>query len=540
MSTNIDQILKDLGTALKASGGSSGGSAGILDTSTREQIVISDKGVEVGVLSVEKVGGNLAVDGTVQSAKVITTSAEINNLKVSGKLEADVLNVKRLISDESADGYSKAIAFNGDEPRQLDGLGFLWNEGDITRQFVYKSEPKRIFSTESIDLYKTESYKIDGVTVINQTSLGESITESKLKSVGVLKKLSVSGSAEFGETLYVVSTNGRIGVNTDQPNAAISAIDNGIEVVLGADEEGVGIVGTWSGKELNIITDNTARISINGNVTEFGNEKSKGAVVKIHGSLEVDSVVSDTRLHRKTSLEFEADKDNSIFGKGLIWIGEGTTRQFVIAPNPDRLRSTESIDLAINKEYMINKQSVLNETTLGETVVKSSLTSLGTLTELAVGGDINLDNSLLINDGHVTFNNSFTVNSGTASIRISSEGITAEQFRISSEDTEFEIDTNGSIQIGNKNNTTRTINAYGKLSVNITNPNPEAAFSVDGLVIMNGKRFIQGSKAPTVGQWNKGDIVWNDNPQETSFIGWVCTMSGAPGLWKPFGYIGGK
>lgn len=540
MSTNIDQILKDLGTALKASGGSSGGSAGILDTSTREQIVISDKGVEVGVLSVEKVGGNLAVDGTIQSAKVITTSAEINNLKVSGKLEADVLNVKRLISDESADGYSKAIAFNGEEPRQLDGLGFLWNEGDITRQFVYKAEPKRIFSTESIDLYKTESYKIDGVTVINQSSLGESITESKLKSVGVLKKLSVSGSAEVGETLYVVSTNGRIGVNTDQPNAAISAVDNGIEVVLGADEEGVGIVGTWSGKELNIITDNTARISINGNVTEFGNEKSKGAVVKIHGSLEVDSVVSDTRLHRKTSLEFEADNDNSIFGKGLIWIGEGTTRQFVIAPNPDRLRSTESIDLGINKEYMINKRSVLNETTLGETVVKSSLTSLGTLSELAVGGDINLDNSLLINDGNVTFNNSFTVNSGTASIRISSEGITADQFRIGGEDTEFEIDTNGSIQIGNKDNTTRTINAYGKLSVNITNPNPEAAFSVDGLVIMNGKRFIQGSKAPTVGQWNKGDIVWNDNPQETSFIGWVCTMSGAPGLWKPFGYIGGK
>jgi len=537
MSTNIDQILKDLGNALKASGNSGGGSAGIMDTSTREQVVISDNGVEVGVLAVERVKGDLAIDGTVKSAKVITTSAEVNNLKVSGKLEADTLTVKRLVSDESATGYTKAIAFNGDEPRQLDGLGFLWNEGEITRQFVYKADPKRIFSTESIDLYKTETYKIDGVSVISQDSLGESIINSKLRTVGPLRNLTVTGAADIGETLFVVSSNGRVGINTDQPPAGLTIVENNIEVVLGANEDGVGYVGTWGGRQFDIVTDSTSRISVKGNTVEFGNERSKGAVVKIHGSLEVDSVVSDTRLHRKTSLEFEADNDNSIFGKGLIWIGEGTTRQFVIAPNPDRLRSTESIDLAINKEYMISKQSVLNATTLGDGVINSSLTSVGTLTSLTVDGDINLGNSLLIENNIVRFNNSVTISSGEQHLKLSSEGITADTFKIGSD---FNLDSNGNIQLGNKDNTTRTINMYGKLAVNVTNPDPTAAFTVDGVVVINGKKTTHGIRPPSTGNWTKGDIMWNTEPQESSFVGWICTMSGTPGTWKPFGYIGAR
>jgi len=42
---------------------------------------------------------------------------------------------------------------------------------------------------------------------------------------------------------------------------------------------------------------------------------------------------------------------------------------------------------------------------------------------------------------------------------------------------------------------------------------------------------------PTKGNFNKGDIVWNSNPQPRGCIGWVCTRPGDPGEWNAFGTI---
>lgn len=542
MSSTIDQILQDLGTALKNSAGGATLTAGIRDTATREQLIVSDTGVEVGVLTVERVAKNLSVDGTIIAPRGVSAgNSEFTNLKVSGKLEADSLQVKKIISDQSVDSYSKSITFFSDSPKELDGKGLLWHEGDLTRQFVYKAEPRRILSTESIDLFKGASYHIDGVSVINQTALGNTIRDSKLRTVGPLEKLTVVGETVLGDTVYVNGAMGRVGVNTDQPNAVISAIDNNTEVVLGATEDGIGFVGTWGANAFSVITDNTARITIAGNTTEFGNVNSKAAVVKIHGVLQVDSLVADTRVERSHPIEFVATKDTSIFGKGLIWTGEGGNRTLFMMPNPDRLYSSESFDIGVNKEFSINRHSVLNYTTLGASVVNSSLTSVGTLTSLNVTNDIDLGGSITVKDRNITLNNSVLLKDGEQELRISSNGINTESFAIAgSSGTEFEVSNNGSIQIGNRNNTTRNINAYGKFSVNITNPIPEADFSVDGLVVINGKKFSNDTQAPTQGQWTKGDIVWNSNPQETSYIGWVCTMSGTPGTWKPFGYIGSR
>jgi hypothetical protein len=540
MSSNIDDILKNLGAAINAASTGIPTTRGIVDTATREQLVVTDAGVQLGSFSADQYTGDLRVTGNIEAANVSATGiSNFVNLTVSGKLKADTLEVSKVISDSSLDSYSKAITFTGESPRELDGLGFLWNEGDLTRQFVYKAEPRRIFSTETIDLYKTADYKVDGVTVINKTSLGATIRDSKLKTVGALDSLTVVGNTVLGESLFVNSSNGRVGVMIDQPNAALSVLDNNTEVVLGAFEDGIGFVGSWGSKGFSIITDNTKRITVKGNTTEFGNETSKGAVVKVHGTLQVDSLVADTRIERSGPIEFVGSESDTIYHKGLIWKGQGNNRQFIMMPNPDRIYSSESIDLLINKEFYIDKKSVLNQSTLGNTVINSKLTSVGTLTALAVDNNISLGGSLTIQDKVVTFSNSVAINDGSTSLRLTGSGITAANFEISNGvDTEFSVGSTGSIQLGNKNNTTRNINAYGKLSVNITNPDSDAAFSVEGLVVMNGKRFANGDRTPVQGQWSKGDIVWNNNPQETSSVGWVCTMTGTPGTWKPFGTIG--
>jgi hypothetical protein len=51
------------------------------------------------------------------------------------------------------------------------------------------------------------------------------------------------------------------------------------------------------------------------------------------------------------------------------------------------------------------------------------------------------------------------------------------------------------------------------------------------------QRVCSGTAAPTVGDWQRGDIVYMTLPSASSFAGWICTASGAPGTWKTFGAI---
>jgi len=537
MSSNIDKILQDLGTALKSAATGGKLTNGIQDTATREQMIVTDKGVQIGVLTADRISGNINVEGTLGAGKIVAAgTSEFANLKVNGKLEADTLLVKNIISEQSLETFTKSIAFASRQLNDLDGKGLQWDSPDVSYQFVFKANPRRIFSTETIDLFRGATYQIEGVTVLEKTRLGNAVRDSNLRTVGPLEELRVTGQTNLGDTVFV-NALGRLGVNTEEPNAVISAVDNNVEVMLGVNEDSTAFVGTWSNTSFSIVTDNTKRITVSGNVTEFGNSKSKNATVKIHGNLEVTNIVADTRIERTTPIEFLATKDTSIFGKGMIWKGEGMTRQFVMTPNPDRLYSSETIDLAINKEYWIDGKLVLSRTGLGASVVESNLTSLGTLTNLDVSGNVNLSNSIKIDNHTVTVNNALSVNGNGKVLVLSSNGIVADKFTVNDD---LEIDSAGDIVIGNKNNTTRKVNVYGKLSVNITNPQEDAAFSVDGLMVVNGKRFAHGIGAPTEKAWNKGDIIWNSSPVRTSYVGWVCVMSGTPGTWEPFGYIGGR
>lgn len=61
--------------------------------------------------------------------------------------------------------------------------------------------------------------------------------------------------------------------------------------------------------------------------------------------------------------------------------------------------------------------------------------------------------------------------------------------------------------------------------------------SVNGARAQNGKVITHDTVAPTTGEWNQGDIVYNLSPSASGFIGWVCTASGTPGTWKTFGVI---
>lgn len=63
------------------------------------------------------------------------------------------------------------------------------------------------------------------------------------------------------------------------------------------------------------------------------------------------------------------------------------------------------------------------------------------------------------------------------------------------------------------------------------------------------QKAIRGaySQAPNYGTWDKGDIVFNPEPSELGaassmyvVMGWVCTVAGSPGTWRPLRTLTGN
>lgn len=475
---------------------------------------------------------------TIENDKVVITKLALKelagnvnhtgDLTVGGTLTVDKIVVNNPEPEVSNPSLGKWIGVQEDE---INGQGFQWTWGNGSVNLIYR-DGGRIWSDGDFDLDVNRSYKIDNTPVISASELGPTITKSNLKQVGTLKTLSVVGNATLSEFAFFNSGFGRLGLNTEDPNAALGIVENDVEIIVGSQDYGSASIGTYTNNDLNLVTDNTNRITIknSGEINLLGN-------VKINGTLNVETIISDTRLDRYSPLEFKATRDTAIYGKGLVWSGTGTTRQFIMMGNPDRLWSTESLELSADQSYYINGTPVLSEKTLGPGVVKSSLNSVGVLEELTVGGTTRLVGNINAETALAQFK-SVAFKDHQGDLNISSTGLSSSvNFSVTvGNDEAFYADPN-EISIGNKSNTRKLVKVYGPLSIGVSNPDTDVDLTVKGNIGFADRKFISGEAAPTQGTYGKGDICWNNNPQADNYIGWVCVADGAPGTWLPFGTI---
>lgn len=289
----------------------------------------------------------------------------------------------------------------------------------------------------------------------------------------------------------------------------------------------------------------TAHINtINNKLSVKGDLKVEG---EVHAKkLHVDEISADIRNERTSPLEFKGEgKPN--FGKGLIWTGGSYTKQLVLQGNPDRLWSTEDFDLASGKEYRINNIPVVSEGALGVTVTKSNLKHLGTLRELNVDGHVNIDHFLKYDAntqqvslgaespvGMLTlenFTHQFVVDSTDSGHWKVGTYTTSDLSIVTDDTTRISVGANGGVTINSKT----TVN--GKLGIGVKNFAEDVDLTVAGPVRIENKKFEVGNGVPEHGAYRAGDIVWNDSPQPSGFVGWICIREGTPGIWKPFGAI---
>jgi hypothetical protein len=474
--------------------------------------ILDDK-VVIKKLTVDEIQGDVTLVGTLT----------VNSLKVLDEepKTAPATDFGSWSVEDEADLFSK-------------GLSWTWPTGSI--QLAYRSGA-RLWTDADIDLAANKSYMIENTPVLSKDSLGGTITKSNLREIGTLRKLVVSGDATIADFACFNSSFGRLGLNTENPNGVLSIVDNNVEVVITSPRDNLAQIGTYTSHDLEFITDNLPRIAIknNGQVV-FGNESTKNADVRIYGTLTVDTVVADNRIDRYQPLEFKTSRERGIYGQGLIWTGTGDMRQFIMRADTDRLWSSESIDLAEDKSYMINGSSVLSSVGLGPTVTRSNLSKLGTLEELHVQGEatfmdrINASRAIL-NAKVILFNDGpeFTISNGklASNDKVSIEVLATEKFYADQHE----------IVIGNKQDTRKPVKVFGQLTVGINTPPEGVDLAVSGNIQFADKKFVTGSSIPVSGSFSKGDICWNSNPTVENFVGWVCTESGAPGHWLPFGAI---
>jgi predicted TIM-barrel enzyme len=114
--------------------------------------------------------------------------------------------------------------------------------------------------------------------------------------------------------------------------------------------------------------------------------------VRIKGDLYVDGAeffvnsttieLADLRVGIATTVG-----SNLLLDGGGIGIGStNILKTFTYNYSSDSLKSSENLDITLSKTYKINGVDVISSTTLGSGVVNSSLTSVGTLTQLNVAG----------------------------------------------------------------------------------------------------------------------------------------------------------
>ena len=263
--------------------------------------------------------------------------------------------------------------------------------------------------------------------------------------------------------------------------------------------------------------------------------------------------VEDMRMQSLSSIEFNAEGENSIYNKGVVWKGQGTTKQLIYRANPDRIWTSESIDLNADQNYMIGNTQVLSMRELGSSVSTSSLTKVGTLNNLKTSGNLNIDGYIHYNSDSESFGIGTDSPNGKLSIAtLDSEFIidtepravklgtwsTGDLKLVTDNTTRVTIRANGHIDLGDLDGAEAKVTVHGKLGVGVNSVDSDVTLATNGPVKFENKKFMNGSEIPTSGTFRQGDIVWNENPVPTGYVGWICVRSGTPGEWKPFGQIG--
>jgi hypothetical protein len=210
------------------------------------------------------------------------------------------------------------------------GKGLRWQGTGPTKQLIYRSNPDRIWTDESIDLGNEACYMIGNTPVLRMTEIGTAVRNSSLVTVGTLQNLNTNGNLNIDSYIFYNTDTESLGIGTESPNGKFAVATLDAEFIIDT-APGTVKLGTWTSDDLTILTDDTARLVVrsNGNI-DLGNPDGNETKVVVHGKLGVgvNQVDSDVSLSTSGPVKFENKKfmngteepTSGIFRQGdIVW-----------------------------------------------------------------------------------------------------------------------------------------------------------------------------------------------------------------------------
>lgn len=180
-------------------------STGIDDQATACQLTVMDETV--------------VIENRLTAAELdVVGSAIVKDLVVKGSINTDNQSWQSLAND---------IA-----DKTLDRLNEQWKQ-DLVKQVSEQIQKNGIKFSEVV---------VGDQPLIKNDMLSNAIIHSSLQSVGTLQNLSVKGEARFNETAIV--KRGRLGINTQEPEMALSVWDEEVSIVIGKHKSKQAYIGT--------------------------------------------------------------------------------------------------------------------------------------------------------------------------------------------------------------------------------------------------------------------------------------------------------
>jgi hypothetical protein len=190
-----------------------------------------------GIQDVASEVGLTVTDGAViVEHSLITRSAEVKELLFANKISVTDIQISgNLIINESINKQFKSM---------------------ITDNVM------QLLSSQKIDVINNPIYA-NGKEVLTENSLGAGVVNSNLRKLGRLTELNVAGPAQFNETMIVA--NGRIGINTNEPDGALTVWDDDSELTIKRHKKKNMYIGTMRDADLSLGVNGDVKLAIRRN-----------------------------------------------------------------------------------------------------------------------------------------------------------------------------------------------------------------------------------------------------------------------------------
>jgi len=158
------------------------------------------------------------------------------------------------------------LVINGEVATDCNGFIKLVEHTSQAVRTLLNDELFSGFSDIVFDKIRTEGLDLDKITqsgrdIVKGGQLGYHITDTNIRRLGVVDNLVTAGEATLCDTIYTVK--GRVGINTKEPNSALSIWDQEVEVTVNKHSQDTAFIGTPRRHNLVIGANNNDSIKIN-------------------------------------------------------------------------------------------------------------------------------------------------------------------------------------------------------------------------------------------------------------------------------------